>query len=253
MGTVGHLNHLLLPFVSYYNATEAVVGRDYPAYNLARLATRLLSRQTYKPSSAGMTLTFLENTLGYFEMNPAVTIAYPAGIQMIIGMFDRLFGTPQGDALRAWCIAQGWPLAWAHNPIDSTFHTGPDPTGASFPPLADFSHGVEAANIRLLDPAVLPKIPEGHNNTDTPAFLAAAGVFAARWAFVAANISGTLNATERRGPMNAQWELLVAGTRTQPSTIRASVLAVEPVFYGACADSGCVGVRVADGHCICRM
>lgn len=253
LGTVGHLNHLVFPFVRYYNATEAVVGDEYPSYNLARLLTRLLSRKTYQPGSDGLALTFLENTLGYFEMNPAVTVAYPEGIQMMIGMFDRLFGTPEGEKLRQWCISRGWPLAWAHNPIDSTLHTGPDPTGASFPPLEDFWTGVEAANIRLLDPTVLAKVPEGYNFTDTPGLLRAAREFEDRWKDVVRTIPDSYNTTQRRQPMDHQWQLLVVGNRTQPSTLRTSVLAVEPVFYGACANPKCIGVRVIDGHCVCRQ
>ena len=60
----------------------------------------------------------MESTLGYFELNPAVTIAYPGGVAMMVGAFDVLFGTAQGGRLRRWCVQRGWPLAWAHNPID---------------------------------------------------------------------------------------------------------------------------------------
>ena len=31
----------------------------------------------------------------------------------------------------------------------------------------------------------------------------------------------------------------------------SSVLAIEPPWYGACADDACVGVRVLDGTCVC--
>ena len=61
-------------------------------------------------------LGFAENALGYFELNPVVTVSFPAGVKMLIGMFELLWGTSQGMALRAWCKKRGWPLAWAYNP-----------------------------------------------------------------------------------------------------------------------------------------
>ena len=32
---------------------------------------------------------------------------------MIIGDFPTLFGTPQGQQLREWCIQRNWVLIWA--------------------------------------------------------------------------------------------------------------------------------------------
>lgn len=93
------MQHLLKPYLHFFNDTQAVAGLDYPYYNLARLAVRLMSRQTYTlpsgPESVGRTripepevkgsaeanakagatapqplaLSFRENALGYFEVS----------------------------------------------------------------------------------------------------------------------------------------------------------------------------------------
>ena len=90
--------------------------------NLARLIMRLLSRRTYRaaPAGAALPLNWLENSLGYFEYNPAAGVALvPAGgngVKMLVGMFELLFGTAEGDQLRDWCRARGWPLVGAAPP-----------------------------------------------------------------------------------------------------------------------------------------
>ena len=63
----------------------------------------------------------MENSLGYFELNPIAAVSFPQGVKMMVGMFELLWGTPTGDALRAWCIRRGWPLAWSFNPTMSFF------------------------------------------------------------------------------------------------------------------------------------
>ena len=91
LGTPMHLAHLLLPYLRSYNHTAVVAsgegGADYPSLNFARLIVRLCSRNTYSAgvmatSGAPLRLNFMENTLGYFELNPAVTIKYPEGVVM---------------------------------------------------------------------------------------------------------------------------------------------------------------------------
>ena len=83
LGVPGQLAHLFLPYLRFYNATAEVAGDDYPKYNLARLAIRLLSRETYTAphaeggrirgiragkgdtsSGAPLLLNFMENTWG---------------------------------------------------------------------------------------------------------------------------------------------------------------------------------------------
>ena len=106
LGTPMHLAHLLLPYLRSYNHTAVVAsgegGADYPSLNFARLIVRLCSRNTYSAGimangngskestalrlngskEAPLRLNFMENTLGYFELNPAVTIKYPEGVVM---------------------------------------------------------------------------------------------------------------------------------------------------------------------------
>ena len=43
-------------------------------YNLARLITRLLSRETYLKPDRALPLSWFENVWGYFEVNPVATI-----------------------------------------------------------------------------------------------------------------------------------------------------------------------------------
>jgi hypothetical protein len=65
----------LLPVdpVKFVQTMKATVGPTYPNYKLARMLTRLLSRKTYaEPAGAtALKLNFVENALGYFELNPA--------------------------------------------------------------------------------------------------------------------------------------------------------------------------------------
>jgi hypothetical protein len=62
---------MVLPFVSYYNASMEVarVGSQYYRhYNLARLVTRMLSRATYTAPEGAIGLSWFENMWGYFEV-----------------------------------------------------------------------------------------------------------------------------------------------------------------------------------------
>jgi hypothetical protein len=112
LGIPGYFNHLLLPYLSFYNATTEQAGADYVYLNLARLIIRLLSRKTYSTttttaaaastdevvhsqSSSVLRLNFMENTLGYLEFNPVLTLSYPDSIGMVVAMFEVLFGTDQ--------------------------------------------------------------------------------------------------------------------------------------------------------------
>lgn len=71
VGTRTRLLHMVLPFVSYYNASMEVarVGSQYYRhYNLARLVTRMLSRATYTAPEGAIGLSWFENMWGYFEV-----------------------------------------------------------------------------------------------------------------------------------------------------------------------------------------
>merc|ERR1712205_267180 len=111
---------------------------------------------------------------------------FPEGVSMLIGMFEVLFGTSQGEALRSWCVAQGWPLVWAHNPTTSLWNCGPSTTNCTFP-VPNFYTEQDAANERLLDPVVLRQVAKGYNITKSAGFRAAKKAFETHWKQVASH------------------------------------------------------------------
>ena len=124
-------------------------------------------RRSAERSKRPLALNYAENMFGYFEVNPVVTIPMSReGIKMMIGSFGLWFGTAEGDRLRRWSADRGWPLAWAYNPrIASACITGPQPPPngcAQSRYVAENSTEDEVA-VRLLDPRVLARVPEGHN------------------------------------------------------------------------------------------
>ena len=237
LGNPPYLHHFLHPFLFYYNQTEAISGDHYPYYNLARLLIRLLSRETYNPSvspSAPLPLNFVENLLGYFEINPSMPIVFPKGVKMMVAMFELLWGTEEGEELREWCIASGWPLVWAYNPTMSFFRCGAsgDFPGCSVP--NNLTVNRDTANARILDPLVLNSVPAGFNITipeeEREGF---EGLWERGW-----SVEG-----QSREKIEREWEGFHA--TFSPS------LAIEPLFYGACSSSRCVGVFVGTGVCVC--
>eukprot|EP01043_Picozoa_sp_COSAG02_P067476 COSAG02_NODE_10858_length_1844_cov_1.455899_1_plen_304_part_10 len=78
LGVPPHLSHLVEPYIVYYNESQGEVGSGYVNLNLARLLVRLLSPHTYanRDGSGGLPLNFLENALGYFEMNPVTPVVF---------------------------------------------------------------------------------------------------------------------------------------------------------------------------------
>ena len=285
LGVPSSLLYLLPAYTRFYNETSVVAGQASAEFNLARLVVRLLSRLTYRTrpealaknkqfdedteadkiaqgtrteakgtsspwQRAPLRLNFFENTWGYIEVNPAVTVAQPGGIKMLVGTFDNWFGTGDGDALRHWCVARGWPLAWAHDPIDSTWDCSVNTTGGcQLPPRWTYTHGIEPANTRLLDPYVLQRVSHGRNSSGGAMADAA---FAARWDAVNRTVPSNATRGERRVALDRQWGLLLGGSGGLVG-LSGSLLAIEPLYAGACADEACVGVRIADGACVCPL
>eukprot|EP00039_Didymoeca_costata_P027026 m.17251 g.17251 ORF g.17251 m.17251 type:complete len:492 (-) comp5958_c0_seq2:65-1540(-) len=240
LGVPPYTRHLLDVFVRYYNQTQEVIGESYPYYNLARLLIRLLSRKTYAlPPKEGtfkppVHLSFMENTLGYFEFNPVEQIHFPEGVKMIIGMFELLFGTTTGDVLRNWCIERGWALLWAFNPQMSYFRCGPTGNYPGCHVPDDIASGLDAANIRLLDPTVLSRVPAGQNISNS--LNSVQDDFETLWRIV--NVSNS-NHT------------IVANIWMDTKEKYQHILGVEPLYYNACSSPKCVGVNITDQSCIC--
>ena len=257
---LGHppfIHHLLQPYVSYYNYSQEEIGDTYPNWNLARLLIRLLSRVTYSPQqqqqqllgeegifddfsnlktrpAKPLTLNFVENLLGYFEFNPDMPIPFPIGVKMMIGMFELLWGTETGQSLRNWCIERNWPLVWAYNPEMSFFRCGPsgNASGCVYP--KSFTQGIDPANVRILDPFVMGSVSTGYNVT-----------IPKKEAFLFENLWKETNVSVlSREEINGEWEGVMIESFF-PS------LALEPVYYGACASEDCVGVSVVGKNCVC--
>jgi hypothetical protein len=233
LGVPPYLNHMLEPFLLFYNESEPVVGvgEDYPYYNLARLTTRMLTRKTYTDPHKAMQLNFMENGLGYFEMNPIKSIDMVGGIKMLVGMFEVLWGTEEGEQLRQWALDRGWPLAWSFNPSQSYFRCSP--VGQEDCIYPDMTAPDDRASIRLLDPSVLPRVPAGHNATVSNETRHAYDVL---WKDV------DVQSMSHEGVASA-WRRTTAALWTE--------MAVEPLYLGGCSDSECVGVLVNGQSCLC--
>ena len=285
LGVPGSLAHLLPAYARFYTETSVVAGAEFVEFNLARLAVRLLSRRTYDQAavvastslsakvnrsegrqqhSPPLLLNFFENTWGYLELNPAVTISQPDGIKMLIGTFDNWFGTHEGMRLREWCISRRWPLSWSHDPIDSTWRCSVNASGGGckLPPKWTYSHGISPSNARILDPFVLRRVPHGDNITRGEGFREDERTFDMRWRFVNESVPERMPLPERRRALDRQWRILLKGAEDseqqgadelhlRSSGLAGGPLAIQPLFARSCADEACVGVRVSDGACVC--
>jgi hypothetical protein len=159
----------------------------------------------------------------YMEADIVGTVAYPAGVKMVIGTFPRLFGTDSGEALQRWCVAQGWVLVWALGP---NYPGGGIPnSGISGPPVA-----MDAR--RTLDPTVLLHSTAGANCTVAQSDVA---TFKGLWKTMTGR-----DVSETAPSQYTSWFAELPRT-----------LVVRALYGGECADaSKCVGTRL-DGHCVC--
>eukprot|EP01062_Namystynia_karyoxenos_P006057 TRINITY_DN1211_c0_g1_i1.p1 TRINITY_DN1211_c0_g1~~TRINITY_DN1211_c0_g1_i1.p1 ORF type:complete len:492 (+),score=83.03 TRINITY_DN1211_c0_g1_i1:80-1477(+) len=221
VGTLKHYYHIMLPNWRVWNTSEGVraEGANYPAYNAARMLSRFLLTWHKAPNMTADELATGE----YWETDIAMNPMYPYGVRFIIGSVLSLFGTSVGQRLRDLCIANNWPLVWAHGGRNQ----GPDIPGSTL-------HG--PLNMRVMDPEVLLRINVQSNATSGRGFSEARSAFAEVW-----------KQAPRLHPTNSTW------TALWPVTGR-TVLSVAPLSVSACGDTNlCVAVRPLDGRCICKQ
>jgi hypothetical protein len=188
---------------------------------------------------------------GYLEVNPLVTLPFSRrGIKMLIGTF-MWFGTASGDGLRRYAIERGIPLMWAFNPTIATeCGVGPQPPPSEG--CTDWGPTVQRPEdpvaVRLVDPVVLRQVPEGHNFTGTNG--TTAKHFESIWRAAATAMAFNHSFAIRMTAAKSLWPALLSskGDGVQDVVI---TLGVEPIYAGACASEGCVGVRVGSRQCVC--
>eukprot|EP01065_Artemidia_motanka_P002079 TRINITY_DN1095_c10_g1_i1.p1 TRINITY_DN1095_c10_g1~~TRINITY_DN1095_c10_g1_i1.p1 ORF type:complete len:468 (+),score=99.08 TRINITY_DN1095_c10_g1_i1:91-1494(+) len=219
MATLDHYDHAFLSNVWFWNTTTAVqaAGAEYAYYNAAKHIARALLRYSHPEYPW---LSKEEVAPGnYFETDPAMTIMFPEGVSHLITAAS-LIGTPQGDAIRNWSVANDWPLFWAAS-CDANVTTWPVFAGGLW-------------NSRILDPHVAARTSVGKNLT-SPAFESATAAFASVW-----SECPKCDAWKKWGSL-----LTALGSD--------SVLSVEPLFPGACSDTArCVAVQTATDGCVCK-
>eukprot|EP00049_Salpingoeca_infusionum_P020096 m.363496 g.363496 ORF g.363496 m.363496 type:complete len:533 (-) comp22803_c0_seq1:28-1626(-) len=258
LGVPPHMNHLVAPYLNFYNETEALVGKDYPYYKLARLLVRLLSPNMYTAiapqyDSVPHRLNFLENTLGYFELNPVAIVPWKGGIKMLVGLFELLWGTDQGNALVEWCIEMDWVLAWAFNPTMSYWRCGPDGNYPECNYPSSLGRGIDPANVRMVDPRVLSRVSAGHNATAAIVSNSTVNAVTELWT--------SLNVTSAsRQDVASVWTTFTGQPTHQTTSQQLSssvpshlwrTLAMEPLSPNSCANLDCVGVMVNSRNCLC--
>ena len=143
-------------------------------------------------------------------------------VKMILGLFDRFYGTAGADLLRQWCNAKGWALVWALGPgWPATDVCGDAP--------------INPSNQRLLDPEAMGTAA---SNLSLP-IAKAKRAAAAAWL--------KLNSTHRpTGDYEAVTEVWRELRDEIPESFR-----LEPLYGLSCADIDCIGIVEGSGDCVC--
>lgn len=225
LGTLEHHDHLVLENLRYWNrSVPEVLARRFEALSGPWGGARLSGIDYFT----------------YFEAMPAAQLQFPRAVKFLLGSFPSLFGTRLGRQLQAWCVERGWVLLWSLG-----LNLGPEVEVDFF--TIGFANGTFAANQRLADPAVLPRV--GVSNVSVPP--AAAALFADAWEQAAAMRHNASKNASSWGVSNTSWARL--WTATRDALPRG--LSVEILRAGACADvDRCVGVSLSDGPsrpCLC--
>ena len=86
----------------------------------------LLSR-AFAVNGTESNMTSNDQLEGYIEADVAGIISYPESVMMVIGNFQKLFGSVAGIMLQEWCMKHHWPLVWAFGrPVNATSYHGLD-------------------------------------------------------------------------------------------------------------------------------
>ncbi|KAL1507576.1 hypothetical protein AB1Y20_007196 [Prymnesium parvum] len=228
--------HLLPAHLRWAAAAAPRAGDDYACYNLARLAARLLSRAAYGGGGGALPLSFAESRYGYLEFNPVARVGIPEGVVLLLVSFGAWFGGERAAVLRRWCVARGWPLAWAYTPAIEEWPACEENDGSvCFEGIAA-AQPHDPANVRLLDPQVLAAIPAGRPVASREGFDRAAEAFASRFSAAAEG--------DEVYRSRAAWESLVQSDDM-------ALLLAEPVYADACPLDNCAAVLLHDGSCVC--
>ena len=232
VGTFDHWEHLALGHVvawdRFYNCDNfshnPIPGGSngtYPMWNLAVMLNTFLTKDYAR-------IPKMVDFAGYFEANPLMNVYYKEGVKMmILNAADALFGTPLGTRLQNWAVENDWVLVWSLYP--GYFTEGP-------------------RNYRFVDPSVLARTTPGRNITSDPRFAPLLKQFEVNWYNTASELRFV--APDKVGQF--LYARYIEMWNEPSRGIAGTILQVQPLHRGACANSSCAVIRTLDGACICR-
>lgn len=231
LGTLEDFSHLFLVNDAYWNSSGS-----QPLFSIF---SRLFSEQEMKRGGWGTGHELSpQDFVTYWEAIPAANLQYTNGVKFLIGSFPGLFGTPEGTALRKWCIERSWVLVWSLGLNPSQDEIGY--WGLNFWTVA-YLQRTFPSNKRLLDAEVLVHTSAVANIT----IASAEQSYAMAWEL--AKIARTKAAEKKTIVANTTWAELW-GTLAGQLPV---ALQLEPLRARSCADvEACVGLS-GDGHCVC--
>eukprot|EP01062_Namystynia_karyoxenos_P062807 TRINITY_DN55670_c0_g1_i1.p1 TRINITY_DN55670_c0_g1~~TRINITY_DN55670_c0_g1_i1.p1 ORF type:complete len:502 (+),score=86.39 TRINITY_DN55670_c0_g1_i1:95-1600(+) len=212
-GTWGLTRHLYAPYSSW--PSTARFGPDVWARRLSRLFARMLLPWGRTPNMTGEWIDY------FYEADMLANPRFPEAVKFVVAWVPSLFGTTEGESVRAWCAQWGWPLVWALGPNAHDYNNPAPPR-----------MGWQATG-RVVDPLGLHAL--AHNVT-LPA--SAVQEFTALWQ-EASELRQKRNVTPADA---AEWWRRLSGP---------GALSAEPLRPGQCAAPGrCLGTDAA-GTCLC--
>ncbi|CAE7468245.1 unnamed protein product [Symbiodinium natans] len=219
LGTLDHLDHLILPNLYMAYNTSAPLPFNMSGNRSVRDAVQTLFQRSALSKAAYQDVPPLDfwSSFQYLEANLLGNPPLPDSVKYLIGNFQVVFGTPEGRALQRLAADRSWPLFWA---VGSYVPAQPE----------KMVKMTMASNRRFADPA------NAGNFTDAALPAGAVAAFEEVWAKVEEERSSR-NLTE--ADVAEAWSLLA------PQQVRVAPLTAE-----ACGDH-CVALDVR-GACVCR-